>query len=121
MNRQLADVTHLIIDEVHERDIETELLLLLIKHLLKSNKDIKIILMSATIDMEDYEKFFSTDYQADQTPKKLVVDGRTFPVVEKYIGDIEHELQTNFNDFNPTKAEPSFDSSQEGLHFSSRL
>ena len=39
MNRQLSDVTHLIIDEVHERDIETELLLLLIKHLLKSNKD----------------------------------------------------------------------------------
>ena len=38
MNRELTDVTHLIIDEVHERDIETELLLLLIKHLLKSNK-----------------------------------------------------------------------------------
>ena len=117
MNRQLSDVTHLIIDEVHERDIETELLLLLIKHLLKSNKNIKIILMSATIDMEDYETFFSTDNQTDQTPKKLLVDGRTFPVAEKYIDHIEKELETTFNDFNPVKAEPCFDSSQEGLHF----
>ena len=72
--------------------------------------------MSATIEMEDYEKFFSTDYQADKTPKKLLVDGRTFPVAEKYIEEIEQDLDTEFNDFTPTKAEPSYDGSQGRFH-----
>ena len=45
-NRCLQEVTHLIIDEVHERDIETEILLLLVKSLMARNPSIKIILMS---------------------------------------------------------------------------
>ena len=72
--------------------------------------------MSATIEMEDYEKFFSTDYQGDRVPKKLLVDGRTFPVEVKYLQAIEQEVKTEFNDFTPTKAEPSFDGSQERFY-----
>jgi ATP-dependent RNA helicase DHX57 len=41
-DRQLFDVTVLIIDEVHERDLETEMLLLLVKNLIKENNKIKV-------------------------------------------------------------------------------
>lgn len=40
-DRHLNGVSVLIIDEVHERDLETEMLLLLVKHLLAENPDIK--------------------------------------------------------------------------------
>ena len=58
-NRCLQEVTHLIIDEVHERDIETEILLLLVKSLMARNPSIKIILMSATFEMDSLKKYFS--------------------------------------------------------------
>ena len=48
----------LIIDEVHERDMETEMLLLLIQNLLDTNSLIKVVLMSATIELEVYRHYF---------------------------------------------------------------
>ena len=45
-DRHLTGVTVLIIDEVHERDLETEMLLLLVKNLLAQNQEIKVLLMS---------------------------------------------------------------------------
>src|ERR1700682_1873665 len=45
---QLNDVTHVVIDEVHERSLDIDVLLLIVKRLLNVNKSIKVILMSAT-------------------------------------------------------------------------
>ena len=41
----LSDVSYVIIDEVHERSLETDLLLILLKDLLKNRNDLKVILM----------------------------------------------------------------------------
>lgn len=52
------DWSHIILDEVHERAIETEFLLVVLKHMLyKSNS--KLILMSATIDAKLFANYFS--------------------------------------------------------------
>ena len=58
----LADVTHVIVDEVHERSEDSDLLLLLLKeHLLQpgANKP-KIVLMSATADADLFSTYFSS-------------------------------------------------------------
>lgn len=52
--KNLGQYTHIILDEVHERDIEMDFLLIVIKKLLTACiGNVKIILMSATIDAEE--------------------------------------------------------------------
>jgi HrpA-like RNA helicase len=38
-------VTHLLVDEVHERDVDTDFLLALLRPLLRKRKDLKLVLM----------------------------------------------------------------------------
>lgn len=45
----LSELTHLIIDEVHERDINCDTLLALVKQIMQHNQHLKVILMSATL------------------------------------------------------------------------
>ena len=58
--RNLDEFTHIILDEVHERDIDIDFCLILVKYLLKANKRIKLILMSATIATVLFANYFST-------------------------------------------------------------
>lgn len=48
----LKGVSHVIVDEAHERGVDTDLLICLLRDLLERNKTIKVILMSATINGE---------------------------------------------------------------------
>ena len=55
------EVTHVILDEVHERDIDSDFTMIAMKHLLKENPHIKLILMSATINVQLFVNYFSRD------------------------------------------------------------
>lgn len=49
--KSLKQFTHIILDEVHERDQEMDFLLIVIRKLLTTNsRGVKVILMSATIN-----------------------------------------------------------------------
>lgn len=56
----LSEFKVVIIDEAHERRVQIDLLLLLLKKILVSGKrpDLRVIIMSATIDTEKYRKYF---------------------------------------------------------------
>lgn len=57
----LSGISHVLVDEVHERSVEMDLLLLLLKENLKrKSKCLKIVLMSATANAEDFSKYFSS-------------------------------------------------------------
>lgn len=55
----LQEYTHIIIDEVHERSVENDLVFLIVKHLLARHRDLKVILMSATPHVEVFSNYFA--------------------------------------------------------------
>ncbi|XP_069842930.1 probable ATP-dependent RNA helicase DHX34 isoform X1 [Dendropsophus ebraccatus] len=63
----------LIVDEVHERHLHSDFLLGVLRQLLALRKDLKVILMSATINIKLFSGYF------DQAPV-LQVPGRLFPI-----------------------------------------
>ncbi|XP_075043225.1 putative ATP-dependent RNA helicase DHX34 [Mixophyes fleayi] len=63
----------LIIDEVHERHLHSDFLLGVLRQLLPMRPDLKVILMSATINIKLFSGYF------DQAPV-LQVPGRLFPI-----------------------------------------
>lgn len=56
-SNDLGEITHLVLDEVHERSIESDFLLIVLKKLLARRKDLKVVLMSATVDAEKFSKY----------------------------------------------------------------
>ncbi|KAF8308056.1 P-loop containing nucleoside triphosphate hydrolase protein [Clavulina sp. PMI_390] len=96
-DRSLDDVTHIVIDEVHERDVDTDLSLAVIKRLLADrkarNKPLKVILMSATIDPTLFQSYFQDTH--GQKAKVIDIPGRSFPVdkhfLEDYLVDLANE------------------------------
>ncbi|PPQ80799.1 hypothetical protein CVT25_001924 [Psilocybe cyanescens] len=90
------DVTHVIVDEVHERDIDTDLLLVVLKQILAQKRakkqTFKIILMSATIDPTLFQEYFRD--QAGEPAKVISVPGRSFPVTKYFMGDYVPKLLT---------------------------
>ncbi|KNH09471.1 RNA editing associated helicase 2 [Perkinsela sp. CCAP 1560/4] len=55
----LQSVTHLLIDEVHERDANTDLLLALVKRILPFRPTLRVIIMTATLNLEEFTKYFA--------------------------------------------------------------
>ena len=77
----LEDVTHVIVDEVHERSEESDFLLMILRDTLKTRRNLKIILMSATLNADLFSNYFRG------TPV-LDIPGRTFPVEQVFLEDI---------------------------------
>ncbi|KJX94025.1 ATP dependent RNA helicase like protein [Zymoseptoria brevis] len=85
----LNDITHLILDEVHERSIDTDFLLIVLRSLMLKRPDLKVVLMSATVNAQRFSQYL------DGAPI-IDVPGRTFPVEAKFLEDaIELTGHTN--------------------------
>ena len=54
----LTGVSHVIVDEVHERDINADFLLILLKMLVKKSQEIKVVVMSATVNSDKFSQYF---------------------------------------------------------------
>ena len=83
-NNLLSEYDTVIIDEAHERSLNIDFLLGLLKKLTEKRHDLKIIIASATIDTEKFSKAF------DNAPV-ISVKGRLFPVDVEYFPPKENE------------------------------
>lgn len=78
----------LILDEIHERNLFGDFLLGVTKCLLRAKPDLKLILMSATINVELFHNYFQ-----EEKAKLLQVPGRLFPIKTVYMPPPALELQ----------------------------
>ena len=72
----LSQYSTIIIDEAHERTVAIDTLMALLKSVVKRRKDLKIIVMSATLDALKFQKYFTIG----ELPPLLKVSGRIHPV-----------------------------------------
>uniref|UniRef100_A0A672G593 RNA helicase n=1 Tax=Salarias fasciatus TaxID=181472 RepID=A0A672G593_SALFA len=80
-DRLLSSISHLVLDEIHERNLQSDVLLVIVKDLLSLRDDLKVILMSATLNAEKFSKYFGNC-------PMIHIPGLTFPVEEFLLEDI---------------------------------
>lgn len=77
-DRYLKQYDTLIVDEAHERSLNIDFILGLLRQLLQKRRDLRLIITSATIDTEKFSRAF------DQAPV-IQVSGRMYPVQTRYV------------------------------------
>ncbi|RLO13803.1 hypothetical protein DYB28_004831 [Aphanomyces astaci] len=75
----LEGVSHIIVDEVHERNVDTDFLLSILRDVLRQRTDLRLLLMSATMNTSLFVDYFGTG-----TPV-LSIPGFTYPVTCHYL------------------------------------
>ena len=77
----LENVSHLLLDEVHERDVLSDFILTVVRDLLPKRPNLRVILMSATINADMFSQYFNNC-------PSIHIPGMTFPVQDFYLEDI---------------------------------
>lgn len=77
----ISSITHIIVDEIHERDRFSDFMLAIIRDMLPLYPNLRLVLMSATIDAERFSQYFGGC-------PIIRVPGFTYPVKTFYLEDI---------------------------------
>ncbi|NXX96249.1 DHX9 helicase, partial [Centropus bengalensis] len=75
----IRGISHVIVDEIHERDIKTDFLLVVLRDVVRAYPEIRVVLMSATIDTSMFCEYFNCPI--------IEVFGRTYPVQDYFLED----------------------------------
>ena len=77
----LSTITHIIVDEVHEREAMSDFLVTVLRDSLARHRNLRLILMSATVDTQQFFNYFPGCVHVH-------LEGRMFPVQEVYLENL---------------------------------
>lgn len=77
----LHGISHVVVDEIHERDINTDFVLVILRDMIQAYPNLRVVLMSATIDTQMFTEYFGNCPIVE-------IEGRSFPVQEYYLEDV---------------------------------
>jgi ATP-dependent RNA helicase DHX57 len=111
----LNSVTHIVIDEVHERNLDGDVLMGLLREALKTVPHLKVILMSATLDADRFAAYWGN-------APRMHIPGRTFPVEDFMLEDVLEKTGYNppkkkrkhggFNNFSRNRKQTAWNDSE---------
>ena len=81
----LAGVSHVVVDEVHERDLLSDFLLVVLRDLAERREDFTLVAMSATVNASLFKTYFEAVVPGECGC--VEIPGRTFPVAEYRLED----------------------------------
>ncbi|XP_001604337.2 ATP-dependent DNA/RNA helicase DHX36 [Nasonia vitripennis] len=81
MDPALRNYSHIILDEIHERSTQSDFIITLLKQIIPKRPDLKVILMSATLNSEQFSKYYNNC-------PMIHIPGFTYPVEEFYLEDV---------------------------------
>lgn len=76
----LRGISHVIVDEIHERSVNSDFLLVVLREMIQTYPDLRVILMSATIDTTQFSNYFGNC-------PVIGIEGRTHPVQQYFLED----------------------------------
>ncbi|KAL3510037.1 hypothetical protein ACH5RR_029438 [Cinchona calisaya] len=89
---EVSDITHIIVDEIHERDRYSDFMLAILRDMLPSYPHLRLVLMSATIDADRFSNYFGGC-------PIIRVPGFTYPVKTFYLEDVLSTVKSNKNNY----------------------
>ena len=101
-SRLFGGCTHILLDEVHERGLQSDMLSLVLKTLLSTDRELaeegtrkrkKLVVMSATIQADMFRHYFS-DLAANGDVPMLHVGARRCKVDELFLGEALEKMQS---------------------------
>ncbi|QLQ79902.1 hypothetical protein HG537_0C05500 [Torulaspora globosa] len=84
-DKSVLENSIVVIDEVHERSIDTDLIVILLKNFIGKIPGLKIVLMSATVDVEVFKQYFPNLATCH-------IEGRTFPIKDYFLDEVLDDL-----------------------------
>ena len=82
-NPTLRGVSHVFVDEIHERGMHEDFLLIVLRDLLPKRPDLRVVLMSATMDAGVFADYFGVPRE-----REFHIPGFTHPVREAFLEDL---------------------------------
>ncbi|KAF9676505.1 hypothetical protein SADUNF_Sadunf08G0008900 [Salix dunnii] len=92
-DRNLNGITHVFVDEIHERGMNEDFLLIVLKDLLPRRQDLRLILMSATLNAELFSSYFGG-------APTIHIPGFTYPVRAHFLEDVLEMTGYKLTSFN---------------------
>lgn len=95
-NPLLPQYSVIILDEVHERNVNTDIIIGLLKKIMKKREDLRIIVCSATVDAEEIKLYFDEGKKKNSTKNSdethlstaiVSVEGRYYPIEISYLSE----------------------------------